>query len=60
MIGQIISHIKILEELGEVPKWLTSASERAIAIVRIPACLSEFSDTGRPPFVGGSSTKGFV
>jgi len=40
MIGRTISHYKILEKLGEVPKWLTSASERVIAILRIPACLS--------------------
>ncbi len=27
---------KILEKLGEVPKWLTSVSQRVIAILRIP------------------------
>jgi len=48
MIGETISHYKIFEEFGEVPKWLASVSQRVIAILEIP------------PSVGGRSTKGFV
>ena len=40
MIGQNISHYKILEKLGEVPKWLTSVLQRVIAILRIQPLLS--------------------
>lgn len=54
MIRQTISHYKILEKLGEVPKWLTSlpagqagVSQRVIAILRIPLKRSE-SGSGIP------------
>jgi hypothetical protein len=36
MIGQAVSHYKILEKLGEVPKFPASASQRVVGILSIP------------------------
>jgi hypothetical protein len=36
VIGQTISRYKILEMLGEVPKWSTSVFQRVAAILSIP------------------------
>gem|GEM_PF-2375509 len=36
MIGTTVSHYRIIEKLGEVPKWPASAFERAVAILRTP------------------------
>jgi hypothetical protein len=47
MIGQTISHYKIIEMLGDVRKPPTSDSQRVAAVFRIP------------PFSGGNYTKGF-
>jgi hypothetical protein len=49
MTGEAISHYKILEKLGEVPKSSTSASQRMVGILRI---LDESSR--RPTFSVGS------
>jgi hypothetical protein len=35
MTGQSISHYKILEKLGEVPKFPASASQRVVGILSI-------------------------
>jgi len=45
MVGQTISHYKILEKLGEVPKSPASAvssvnGQRAVVILRIPQFLA--------------------
>lgn len=48
MIGQTISHYKILEKLGEVPIRLDLASETK---------LSPIVGLSIPPFVGGSDTR---
>jgi len=65
MIGQTISHYRILEKLGEVPNVPTSASPRVVVHLSIPACsptpkglrracFYELSKAGRPPYFGGS------
>jgi hypothetical protein len=36
MIGKTLSQYKILEKLGEVPKFPTSASQRVVGIMSIP------------------------
>jgi hypothetical protein len=35
MIGLTVSHYKILEKLGEVPKFPTSASQRVVGVLSI-------------------------
>ena len=45
MIGSTISHYKVLEKLGEVPQFPTSALQRVAEIVSIP------------PLFGGSCPK---
>ncbi len=67
MIGQTISHYRILEKLrqtnggqvGEVPNFPTSL--RVVGSLSIPACLTEFFEAGRrPPSSGGSCMKGHI
>jgi hypothetical protein len=36
MIGQIVSHYKIVEKLGEVPNFPTSAFQRVVGSLSIP------------------------
>jgi hypothetical protein len=48
MIGQIISHYKILEKLGEVPIRLN------LAFLTYTEKLSSFVELSFPPSLGGS------
>jgi hypothetical protein len=46
MIGQAISHYKILEKLGEVPNFPTSVFQRVVGGLSIPPLLSLSKDGG--------------
>ena len=56
MIGQLISHYKILEKLGEVPIRLNLASEvKLSSSVGLSIPLNESTDSSsRRPSLGGS------
>ena len=54
MIGQSISHYKIIEKLGEVPNFLTSVSQRVNENLSLPAEHVPQWQAGIPPAFGGS------
>ncbi len=66
MIGQIISHYKVVEKLGEVPNLPTSVSSpEGMASPRVVGSLSErLLRHGAPRHIplslGGSGTKGII
>jgi hypothetical protein len=63
VIGSTVFHYKILEKVGEVPNFPApacvpkdtsagrSVSQRAVGSVRIPACLDELPEAGKPRFM---------
>ena len=54
MIGQTISHYKILDKLGEVPKLPTSVFQRVAAVLSLPAEHVSLWQAGIPRAFGGS------